>query len=271
MVLKELKLGFIGPGKMAYSIVNGIISSDFIHPQNVYIYGLESDNVAHFVDLGCKTYIDSSVLFSECDIIFFCVKPQNLLDLSKVIESKVSNNILYVSIMAGVTTSKIRDLFSDDLKIIRTMPNMSLMLGEGATAISYTENVSENDLKLVKDIFSLIGKVAVIPEEQMNSIICVNGSTPALIFLLSKLVREYAVSNGIDDDVAKLLFSQTLIGSAKMILETEMSDDELISAIAAKGGTTQAALDSLDSNNFSEIFKEGLNACLRRADELAKL
>ncbi|MFI3206602.1 MAG: pyrroline-5-carboxylate reductase [Clostridia bacterium] len=266
----NMKIGFIGPGKMAKAIVNGIISSKFLNSENVYIYGRSENSVSHFVDLGCTACFDLGEMHSECDIVFLCVKPQNLNEITKLILEQVSNNVLYVSVLAGVTSEKIENLLNKKLKIIRAMPNTPLLIAEGATAVSRTDNVSDEELDCVLKIFASSGEVAVIKEEQMNAIICVNGSTPALVYRFAKDIKEYASIYGVDEEISKKLFAQTLIGCAKMITQSGLDEEELIKMVTSKGGTTFEALKTLDENSFDDILKKSLTACYNRAVELGK-
>ncbi|MEG1426845.1 MAG: pyrroline-5-carboxylate reductase [Oscillospiraceae bacterium] len=266
----DKKIGFIGPGKMAKAIVNGIISTSFISPKNIYIYGRTEEKLPYFAEIGCHTSLNTSESCQVCDIIFLCIKPQNFPEVLQTLQPVVSNKILYVSIAAGLTYEKIWGQLGSKVKLIRAMPNTPLLIGKGATAISGAPNVASEELSTICNVFSSCGTVRIIDEELMNPIINVSGSTPAYLYLFAKHINNYAVEQGIPRETSMQLFCQTLIGSASMLLNTGLSEDELITMVASKGGTTQAALDVFEQGGFKEIIDKALDACMRRAEELGK-
>lgn len=270
MYVRDLKIGFIGPGKMAKAIVDGIISASFLAPENIYIYGRSLEKVAYFAEKGCKPCLDLACLSEDCRIIFLCIKPQNFLEITEKLKPLVSNKILYVSIAAGLSSDCIQKMLGQEVKLVRAMPNTPLLVGRGATAISSTPNVSEEELSTICNVFSSCGTVDIVDESLINPVIAVSGSSPAYIYLMEKHVREFAQAKGMDAITAKRMFCQTLIGSAHMLLESELTEDELISMVASKGGTTMAALDVLNGKGFKELMTDAMEACVNRALELGR-
>ncbi len=261
-------IAFIGPGKMAKAIINGMVTANFIDTKNLYIYGRSRNSMAYFADLGCKTCTEIDEIKKNCSIIFICVKPQNFGEIFDIMQPVVANNNLYISIAAGVTSERIRELLGFEAKVIRVMPNTALQIGEGATALSKTRNVTDKEFSLVFDIFSCAGIAKEIDENLQDAVINVSGSTPAYMYYISDIILNYAKENGISQDVSRQLFAQTLLGCAKMLIETELSPLELIDMVASKGGTTRAALDSFDENELSKTIVKALDACQKRAKEL---
>ncbi len=264
------KFGFIGPGKMAKSIINGIVSTNFQDAENLYIYGRSDEKMLYFADLGCKTCTDIQELFQNCNIIFICVKPQNIDELFEIMKPEVANNILFISIVAGLTSKRVRECFGYEAKLIRVMPNTATLIGHGAAALSKTENVSDEEFSLIKNVFSSCGIAVEVSEDLQDAVINISGSTPAYIYYISKLITDFAVENGVSYDVARELFSQTLLGCAVMMKETKLTESELIDMVASKGGTTRAALDAFDENFLDKAFLKGLLACKNRAEELGR-
>ncbi len=256
---------------MAKAIVNGIVSTNFTNAENLYIYGRTKEKMAYFADLGCKTCVNIDELFQNVNIIFICVKPQNLDEVFKIMQPVVANNFLYISIVAGLTSEKISEYLNFDAKVIRVMPNTAALIGQGATAVSRTQNVSDEEFDLIKGVFSSCGLVREISENLQDAVINISGSTPAYIYYISKIITDFATQNGVDYTVARDLFSQTLLGCATMLKETSLLESELIEMVASKGGTTRAALDAFDENSLDKVFCKGLIACKNRAKELSKL
>jgi pyrroline-5-carboxylate reductase len=269
MELVNKSVGFIGPGKMATAIINGIISNNNQMSENINIYGRSPEKAIHLVNKGCKLYKDLGEFVINSNPIFLCIKPQSFDEVLTKLKPLVSNNILFVSIAAGINSSYISENLGFNAKVICCMPNTPLQLGQGATAITRTSNVDDIEFNFVKDIFSSSGIVEVVSNEKLlNTVIPVSGSSPAFIFLLAKITCDYAEHNGLDRNTALKLFSQTLIGSAKMLTNTELNEQQLIDMVSSKGGTTVAALDELRKNNFGDIFYNALDKCYQRAIEL---
>ena len=266
----NMKIGFIGPGKMAGAIINGLISTTNIHPVNIYIYGRSKERIAYFAEKGCSVCSSIAEMSEKCNLIFLCIKPQNFSEIYEKMKPVVSNKILYVSIAAGITFKNLQENLGVEAKFIRAMPNTPLLIGKGATALCRTSNVPDEEYQYVKDIFSLCGSIADVDENDINAVIAISGSSPAYIYLFAKAVADYAESIGFSREAAKSLFAQALIGSAGMITETGLDENRLIEMVSSKGGTTIAATNTLKAGGFEDIIKDAMTACIKRAEELAQ-
>ena len=150
------------------------------------------------------------------------------------------------------------------------MPNTPLLLGAGATALCRGKSVPDDEFERVKEIFAASGMVEVLPEEQMNAVISVNGSSPAYVYLMAKAMVDGASEQGIDPKTALRLVAGTLEGCAKMLTDSGHSPDELIRMVSSPGGTTLKALDVLYDRHFESALKDAMLACTRRAEELGR-
>lgn len=270
--MSRIHLGFLGAGNMAGAIIKGILAAGKFPKTNIHIYDISEEKCSAFQKTGISAELDAIRLTESCDIIFLAVKPQNIEELlTSIRTSGVDLGVkVFASIAAGVSTGYIRSLLGKDCPVIRAMPNTPLLMAQGATAICRTENVPDDSFDLIYSIFSSCGVVHVIDEAQMNSIISVNGSSPAYIYLFAKAVMDYASAQGIDPAVALSLFSQTLKGSAAMLTDSGYSPEELIRMVSSPGGTTLAALDVFYQHNFSALIASAMDACTRRAGEIGK-
>ena len=263
------KIGFIGAGNMGGAIMKGILGSDI---EDVEISAFDTDNakLAELEKVGVKKCGTAGEVCG-CDIVFLAVKPQVFEDVLVSFRDSVKEDTVYVSIAAGITADFIRKtLGKPQLKVVLVMPNTPLLLGEGATAIGQSENVPEEKFRLICSIFEQCGKAFVIPESKMKEVIAVNSSSPAFIYLFAKGFIEYGISQGFDENTAKELFSQALIGSAKMITDSGYSVDELIKMVSSPGGTTLAGLDKLYAGELVKVVNNACDACTKRAYELSK-
>lgn len=269
--MEKFKVGFIGGGNMTSAIVSGIVKAHTFPSDQMHVFDLHEEKRRKLHDeTGIIPAGSAGSLVKECDIIFLAVKPQSFPSLLEEIRPEVHTGKTFVSIAAGISSASIVEALACDCPVIRAMPNTPLMLGKGATAICRTNAVADSVYQLVIDLFSACGVVSQIDESQMNAIICVNGSSPAYIYLLAQAVVESAEEQGIDPSVSLPLFCQTLEGSAEMLLKSGHTPDELIQKVSSKGGTTIAALEVLRKNKFEAVVDEAMKACTARARELGK-
>lgn len=267
----DFVFGFIGAGNMAAAIIKGLVSNDVVEPDKICVCDVDAEKASHLsTETGVETISDIKELVEKCMIIVLAVKPQNYAEVLEEAKETASENKIFVSIAAGISINYVREQLGIECPVVRVMPNTPLLLGKGATAVCPSENVSDRDFGIVKSMFSLNGTVEIVEEKHMNSIISVNGSSPAYIYMFAKAVVEYAESQGIDKNTALNLFCATLEGSAAMLLESGDDPDTLIGKVCSKGGTTIEAVNKLNENNFCGIIKEAMDACTKRAEELGK-
>ncbi|MCL1831136.1 MAG: pyrroline-5-carboxylate reductase [Oscillospiraceae bacterium] len=262
------KIGFLGFGNMASAIAKGILSVSHVLVE-VSAYDPFPQTIEQFQG-KVKNISSAQELINTNKYIFLCVKPQMLSDALSPISDAFCDQHIVVSIVAGVTVEHIKDLIDNRCPVVRTMPNTPLLLSSGTTAISKPDDISATDYELIKSIFQSVGSVYEIHPDRFNEVIPVNGSSPAFIYLFAKIIAEQAAEYGLDYDSSLKMISDTLIGSAKMIIESGKSVDELIDNVSSKGGTTVAALQAMQQTGFSEALAAGFVACVERAYELGK-
>lgn len=266
---KNRYIGFLGAGNMASAIIGGLLCSG--HPASeIAVYDINKEKANSFSEKGINVFNSVNDLATQCRILFLCVKPQNYEDILRELSTTADCQRIYVSIAAGISTSYIQSGLNTKAKVIRIMPNTPLLVKEGASVICRTSNVDDTEFQYVFDIFNTIGIVKELPENLMNAVISVNASSPAYIYLFAKGIIDGAVEQGIEEDTAKVLFCKTLIGSAKMLMESGKSPQELIQMVSSPGGTTLKALEVLNENNLTDIIKKAMIACTNRAEELGK-
>ncbi|MEG1016530.1 MAG: pyrroline-5-carboxylate reductase [Oscillospiraceae bacterium] len=268
-----MDMGFIGFGNMAQAIAKGIVGKKAFDSFGIFAYNPTPSKITSFNE-ACGSHICScqsaSEVVKKAHFVFLCVKPQVLKAVLCEVRAAICDDTVIVSIVAGVTSDKIRAIIEKPTPIVRTMPNTPLLLGQGTTAFSHTQDVSEADYQTVKQIFLSIGTVYEIPEISFNEVIPVNGSSPAFIYLLAKQIAKNAERHGLDYTDSLHMFADTLIGSAHMILESGNDIDKLITMVCSKGGTTLAALDTLNRCGFENSIDKAFDSCIERAYELGK-
>lgn len=274
-----INVGFIGAGNMGFAIMKGIAESELCKNSDISVetpgirlsaYDTDSEKLNRLVKYNVSVCSSANELADKCKYIFLSIKPQQLDNVLEDIKDNITSDSVIISICAGITGEYIKAKTIPDAKVVLVMPNTPLLLGEGASALSRVEPVSDEEFELVCSIFSSCGEIAVIPKEKMKEIIAINGSSPAFIYLYAKAFVDYAYSVGIDESVAKTLFAKTLIGSAKMITDSGNTIDELIQMVSSKGGTTLAGLEKLKEGDLEGTAKNACEACTKRAYELSK-
>ena len=265
-----INVGFIGAGNMGYAIMKGIKGSAKADEIELYAYDKNEAMLERLDELNAKKCKSSADVVAAADFIFLAIKPQQLDEVLDEIGSEVTKDKVIVSILAGITDEYLESRTVKNAKVVLVMPNTPLLLGEGATALSRNEHVTDTEFSLVCDIFGSCGIYSVVPKDKMKEIIAINGSSPAFIYLYAQYFIEYAESVGIDREAATKLFAKSLTGSAKMITDSGRTLDELITMVSSKGGTTIAGLEQLRANDLKKAVDDCCTACTKRAYELSK-
>ena len=263
----KYKLGILGLGKMGSSILFGIIRSNLYSKDEVLLYDVNEEVKNDLKSKGFTFSCNEQELVENVDTLLIAIKPQMFYKLKELNYSNLSLTV--VSIAAGKTIANLQEIFGNQ-KFIRVMPNTPALISSGATAIARGENVDEETFSKVKQIFASIGVVEEIKEDKMNEIIPINGSMPAYLYYFVQAFIEQGVKDGIDYEVAKKLACEAVIGSAKMILETDKSIDQLIKDVCSPGGATLEGLYVLENEKFKETIYKAFVACVNRAYELSK-
>ena len=263
-----MKINFIGAGNLAEAIVYSMIKNT--DTQNIGIFDNNKEQYKRYEGQNIH-FADSLSEALSGDMIFLLVKPDNFPELLRDIKdlNQNLNNKIFVSAAAGVSTEYIQNKIGQKTAIVRVMPNTPVFLGKGMTAICRNENVNDADFDFVCGIFKSMGEIIVLREEFMNDIIAVNGSSPAYFYLFAKSMLDGAAELGFDKTEIYPVVLQSLAGSLAMLIDSGKTPDELIRAVASPGGTTEAALKSFYSDDFTGVIKKAMKACAARADEIS--
>lgn len=264
------KIGFIGVGNIANAIISGAVQGQIIKPQDLILYDIDAKKLDAFVQKGIATAESIEALAEKADILFLTVKPQILTSVLEQLKSCLNENTLIISPVAGVKIEKINTALGNNKKIIRVMPNTPLMYSAGATAIAVGEGVSQEDKLFCEKIFASSGVTAILPEEQIDVVTGISGSSPAFFMRFAREIINTGVSRGMCRADAEKLVLGTMLGTAKMMLQSDNTVDELIKAVASPGGTTEAGLNTMDSKAFDSLVLKIITSAINRSEELSK-
>lgn len=277
--MEKINIGFIGAGNMGFAIMKGIAESDLCNETKMYAtsrsirlfaYDPNNEQIQRLEKYGVTPCASEQEIMEKCRYVFLAVKPQIIEGVLETVAPYTTEETVFVSIAAGITDEFIAKKTLPEAKVVLVMPNTPLLLGEGASALSRNDKVTDEEFEIVLNIFKTCGKAAVISKDKMKEIIPINGSSPAFIYLFAKGFIDYAASVGIDEAAAKELFCQSLIGSAKMITDSGNTIDELIRMVSSPGGTTLKGLDMLYEGKLTDTVKNCCESCTQRAYELSK-
>lgn len=263
------KIGFIGAGNMATAIIDGILRSDPSSAESITVFDIMPEKLDLMSAKGVNVTASTREVILNSEITVLAVKPQNYAEVLESIADVMTKDKVIVTIAAGISTDYIAEKIKCDCPMVRVMPNTPLLLGVGATAVS-RRNISDEDFKCVYNMFANSGVVEILDESQMNSVIAVNGSSPAYIYLFAKAMVDYAEKEGIDTSAALKLVCATLKGSAEMLENSGDTPEVLIKKVSSPGGTTLKALEKLEEKDFYNSVIEAMEACTLRAGELSK-
>lgn len=260
-----MKLGVLGVGNMGSAVIKGVKAA--ATGVEIFAYDKDGEKLSAASVTACKS---ENELVKTCKYVLLAVKPQVLGEVLDTIKESVTPETVFISFCAGISQDYIRSHTIENAKVVLVMPNTPMLLGMGASAISTDEKTTAEEFAFVKSVIESCGIAEVVPVEKMKEIICINGSSPAFIYLFAKGFVDYAKEQGIDYDAALKLFSATLVGSAKMLTDSGMTVDELIKQVSSPGGTTIAGLDKLYEGKLTEDVHAACEACTKRAYELSK-
>ena len=262
------KILFVGAGNMASAIANGLASSQLVKKENIILFDKNTEQYSKF-DASFSIAPDINSGVEAADYIFLSVKPQNIMDVISDIDANIGNKV-FISICAGITIESIEKHFNS-IKLVRAMPNTPLLIGQGVTALCKNSNVCDDEFDFVKNIFSSCGIITEIEEKDIDSLTAITSSSPAYIYLFIKSMYDGAKALGFDYNNTIELICKTFIGSANMVLSSEKTLDEQIRMVKSPNGTTEKALNVLESNKIDVIISDAMKACQKRATELAEL
>ena len=274
------KFAFIGVGNMANAIILGITSAieSRVDWKDLILYDLSAEKTATFAKNGATVANSLTDAVNMADCVLLCVKPQQFPDVLPLLSACENvKDKLFITIAAGVKMSNVSDA-TNGAPVIRVMPNTPMLVGKGVCALCRNDKVTDEDYDLAHKIFSASASVIDISEDEMNRIICVTGSSPAYVFLLIKAMYDGAVAQGLLSDDGTLGLSSkalidsicdTIIGTAHLMKQMDLTPDEQIRNVASKGGTTEKALLELESYKFYEGIISAMEECTQRADELS--
>lgn len=254
-------VGFIGTGNMGGALISGILKAG---EKNVYVFDINVDAAKKFAKAGAVVCSSLEELAKICDCVILTVKP----NLYKTVCAELKNTgyaKTVITVAPGITVEKMKEMLGD-IRVVRTMPNTPALIGRGVFLVAGSEEENAD----VKELLASCGSVYFLEEKQMDAGVALSGSSPAFVYELINDIADGAVTHGIPKNKALEIAAQTVIGSAMMVLETDVHPAKLIDNVCSPGGTTVAAMNKLSELGFKNAIIEAMKACTKRAAEMSE-
>ncbi len=263
-------IGFIGSGNMATAMMGGIINANLVPSTNIMCSDPSESKLEILKDsYGVTITTNNSEVASKSDILVLSVKPQFYPEVIKEIKEIVNPNAIIVGIAAGQKIETVKKLFEKDIKVVRVMPNTPALVSEGMAALCPCPKVSVDELNMICNIFNSFGKCEVIPENLMDVVTGVSGSSPAFIFMIIEAMADGAVLEGMPRDKAYTFAAQAVLGSAKMVLETGKHPAELKDMVCSPAGTTIEGVSVLEETGLRNSIIKAVKAATKKSKDLS--
>lgn len=267
-----MKIGFIGLGNMATAMIGGMLAKGLVEPGDIIGSARTTETVEKVKEkYKITTVLDNSLVAKEADVLFLAVKPVFFPEVIGEIKDVIREETIIVSIAAGRDLAYLREAFGrPGLKLVRCMPNTPALVLEGCTGVCPDPQVTADELDKVLELLNAFSRASVVPERLMDVVVGVSGSSPAYVFLFIEAMADAAVAGGMPRQQAYEFAAQTVLGSAKMVLETGMHPGQLKDMVCSPGGTTIQAVKVLEERSFRAAVMDAVEACVEKSKNMTK-
>ncbi|HWJ02110.1 MAG TPA: pyrroline-5-carboxylate reductase [Verrucomicrobiae bacterium] len=268
-MLQGKTVGFVGAGSMTEALLKGIVNSGTVAAKNILVTNKENtDRLARLVQTWQVAKCSKEELVRSADVVILAVKPKDIAEVLKQIGGSLRQGQLVISVAAGIPTAFIEDFCPVGVQVIRAMPNTSCTVLASATAIATGKYADAEAASIAIKLFSSVGKVEQVAEEQLDVITGLSGSGPAYVYYMVEALEQAGEQLGLPKEMALKLATQTVFGAAKMLLETGEQPTHLRTKVSSPGGTTLAGLQALRTHGFHEALCEAVKAASARSKEM---
>jgi len=264
-----MKLGFIGAGNMGSAILKGILNQNNLQPSDIAVTDKLPHLCAAFAESGVRVMDNNRELVRSCDCILLAIKPIYAAEVIEEIFSDLEEKLV-ISIVAGWTYEMLEAALPSSARFVRVMPNTPLSVGEGMSLISIRCKCTAEELAFTESIFAAAGKVERVEDHMFTAATSISGCGPAFVFQFIEALADGGVRYGVPRALAYKLAAQTLIGSAKMVLESGEHPGKLKDAVCSPGGTTIEGIYALEKGGMRAAVMDALGATVEKTAKLSK-
>lgn len=254
-------IGICGTGNMGRAIVKGLAASGLIKAEKIFLYNIHKEKAQALADETGAAVVDSAAELAACSQgLIMAVKPHILPSSLDEVRGHIKADTVVISIAAGLTLDRLAASLPDKTKIIRVMPNTPSMVGEGMASVSPNQYAAQSDVQAVLDVFRSFGRAELTEERLIDAVCGVSGSAPAYVYMFIEALADGAVQEGMPRSMAYTFAAQTVLGAAKMVLESGMHPGKLKDDVCSPGGTTIEAVHSLERHGFRAAVMDAVIA-----------
>lgn len=265
----DRKIGFIGCGNMGRAMLGALVKSNDINNDNIIVSTKSKESAKRInEEFGVQTTVVNTEVAKKSNVLFLAVKPYFFKEVIEEIKDIVNNDTIIISIAAGITIAQIEEGFGKKIKVVRTMPNTPALVGEGMSAVCPNKNINSDELEYVKKLYNLFGKYEILEEKDFHAFIALCGSSPAYVFMFIEAMADAGVKLGIPRAKAYKLAEQSILGSAKLALETGKHPGVLKDEVCSPGGTTIEAVMDLEKNGFRNTVISAVEKCAEKSKNM---
>lgn len=259
------EIGIIGIGNMGYAMLQG--ASKVFSKENLLFTDANSSRMEFVKEqTGVESVNSNRLLVESCKYIVLAVKPQYLPMVMEDIKEVVTSDQVVISIVLGYSIDELQKSLSNHVKVVRTMPNTPALINEGMTGICFSDNeFTSEEKKVVTDFFGSFGKYEILEERLIDAVVCASGSSPAYVYMFIEALADSAVKYGLPRDKAYTMAAQTVLGAAKMVLETKEHPGKLKDQVCSPGGSTIAGVAALEEYGFRNAVIKAADRCYEKA------
>ncbi len=265
------RIGIIGCGNMGTAFIEGILGSNTLGPDKIYVSDLDIEKINNIKKKYKINSAEINKLVKICDIIFLIVKPKDIKPVCLEIKNFTDKNKIIISFVAGIKTSQIEQILEKEIPVLRVMPNLSVSIGKGIIGYSKGQYFSDSLLRLIEPLFKELGFFFPVDEEKMYLLTAVSGSGPGYLFYFGEIVYRILLAHGFTNESSKKIVGYLFEGSGKMMNESEDEPKILKDKVSSPGGTTIAGLEVLKKYNIEKILNEVIKTSEKKAIELSKI
>lgn len=266
---KGKKIAFLGAGNMAEALVRGLLRAEAALASDITCTDRRKEQLEQFEkSYEVHTTSDNRAAVKQADVVVLSVKPQAMNKVLAEVAESIDSSKLVISIAAGVPIAAIERRLGHGARIVRVMPNTPALVGAGATAISCGEHATDDDVQVAKALFDSVGTTVILDEVLLDAVTGLSGSGPAYIFLIIEALSDAGVKVGLPRHTAQKLAAQTVLGSAKMLIETGIHPGQLKDQVTSPGGTAIAGLHTLEAGGLRTTLINAVETATARSKEL---
>jgi pyrroline-5-carboxylate reductase len=266
----DRKIGFIGGGNMAGALVRGLLGAGLARPDQIAVSEPQRERREQLGrELGIAVHADNRAVAADAELVVIAVKPQVLGGvLGELHGVPETGSKLWLSVVAGATTGRLEIGLGGGARVVRSMPNTPALVGAGATAIARGAHATDADVETARTLFGSVGRTTVVDENLLDAITGLSGSGPAYVLLVIEALSDGGVRAGLPRAIATEFAAQTVLGTAKLLMETQEHPAALKDAVTSPGGTTIAGLEELERHGVRGALIAAVQAATRRSREL---